>query len=1316
MEHWPKGAIMVIVYQAVFKHDLGANELLLTRTLPDGSQDTTHVDVEDINRLEKDCRDFRWNESQNLSVEIGKKLFALLNGDKQTLMRAIEEADNHGECLHVHITPEGPTSNLPFEILFQTDFLVPSKVHLVRRVSNWGWKRTPQSENRPLRVLFMACSPEGLFPVLDFEKEEEAIYEVTEDLPIEMDVEDTGSLGGLGDQVAQKQYDVVHLSGHADIGRDGMPFFWMEDEEGLPKKVTPTELCEKLDLNLPRLLFLSGCRTGETPRHVAAVSLAHGLVAQLCSTVLGWGLPVSDRGASTAAKRLYFELSRGQDMLSAILAARRELYKAHKRVWPLLRLFSDGTPMTEPLIRKGQKRQPKPRDLQYTYLRNSQVKVLTKGFVGRRRQIQRGLRCLRKDRDEVGLLLHGTGGLGKSCLAGKLCERLKDHTLVIIHGQLNVITFSGALKDAFLRARDEEGLKILAEKQEMPDRILRLSTSTFQKRNYLVLLDDFEQNMIGIEEGTPTVSTPAAEILEPLLRYLPYAGKMSHLVITSRYLFGHTVDGTDLIQRHLESVGLTSFRAADERKKITELEHIDSYPDAGVRHLLVKAGRGNPRLMEALNTLLEELKDLDIGPLLLAIRDEQEEFVQNLILRRILEKQPRAFQHFLRRTAVYRLPVLKKAIGLVSTDLHDWPPYIDRAVHLSLMEQDRTSKCSSFYWVTPLLRENIFEELTRKAKEECHRSAVSYFKAVLSDSSDYAPVMAFELIEHALTSGLNRDAIEEAGRLLSYLRKSLMYKQAKSYGSAILQRISQPVRDASFARVLFELGWIHCDLGDATNAIEYYEQALSIDKEVYGDRHPSVARILGNLGLAWNDLGDAQNAIEYYEHALSIDKEVYGDRHPSVAASLSNLGTAWRDLGDAQKAIEYYERALSIDKEVYGERHPRLATILGSLGVAWYDIGDAQNAIAYYEQALSIDKEVYGDRHPGVAINLSNLGEAWRELGDAQKAIAYYEQALSIDKEVYGDRHPSVARILGNLGLAWHDLGDSEKAIAHYDQALSIDKEVYGDRHPSVATDLSNLGGAWRKLGDAQKAIAYFEQALSIDKEVYGDKHPNVATRLDNLGAAWSDLGDAQKAIAYGEQALSIKKEIYGERHPSVATGLNNLGFAWYKLGDNQKVIAYFEQALSIDKEVYGERHPSVATILGNLGEAWGDLGDAKKAIEYYEQALSIGKEVYGERHPSVATTLGNLGGAWYDLGDAHKAIAYFEQALSIDKEVYGDRHPSVATDLGNLGSAWGGLGDAKNAIEYYEQALSIGKEVYGEKHPMVQQLREGIESLKRTE
>ena len=1070
---------MSVTYQAEFHYTKEKEDLSLTRTLPDGTQDTSPVNLDEIHQLEDQTRDFKWNKSPDLSRQIGKQLFSILNGDRQTLLRALKEANEYKETLQLIVKAEGPASNLPFELLYHNDFLVPSQIHLIRRVSDRGIKTMPKPDNRPLKILFVACSAWDTSPELAFEKEEDTIFEVTKNLPVEIDVEDTGSLEGLGEMLETAEYDVVHITGHADIDKEGKPIFWMEDDEGLAMPVKPAQLWKKLSLNLPGLVFLSGCRTGEAPEHAAAISFAHHLVSGHVSTVLGWGLPVSDVGASLAAKTLYHDLSRGKNLLDAVLRTRYELYSHYPTDWSLLRLFSDGSPLHVPLVAKGQKKRLKPRELLYTFLENSQVKVLEKGFIGRRRQIQLGLRCLRSDSEKIGLLLHGTGGLGKSCLAGKFCNRFNDHTLIIVHGGINAVTFHEALKDAFIRANDDEGSKRLEAQEEMPDKIRGLCSSAFQKRNYLILLDDFEKNMPECEEGVLDISPEAVPILETLLKYLPYSGKMTQLIITSRYTFSLTFDGKDLIRERLEHIGLTSFRDADERKKVSELNNIASYPDPKIKHQLIEAGRGNPRLMESLNALVGEVKD--VTSLLSKAKGKQDEFVQELVLRQLLESQPEAFQTLLRRSSVYRLPVLKDGIGFVSEGLTDWESAAEKAVQLSLMEEDSTRNVR--YWVSPLLREDIFAELQAEEQKQCHEVAVSYYRDLLQASAGlYDPVSGAELIEHALKSGQNDIAIEEAGaRFLPYLRNTLAYREALTQGDKILSYIAEPKSDDKHSKFMYELGWIYQDTGDALQAIEYYEQALSIDKEVYGDRHPNVATMLNNIGSAWDALGEPKKALEYYEQALGIDKEVYGDRHPEVATMLNNIGGAWKALGEPKKALEYYEQALSIDKEVHGDRHPNVATTLNNIGLACDALGESKKALEYYEQALSIGKKVYGDRHPNVAATLNNIGLAWHALGEPKKALGYYEQALSIDKEVYGDRHPNVATMLSNIGMAWDALGEPKKALEYYTQALSIDKEVYGERHPNVAIRLNNIGLAWDALGGAEEG-ARLLRAGAIDR------------------------------------------------------------------------------------------------------------------------------------------------------------------------------------------------------------------------------------------
>ena len=74
-------------------------------------------------------------------------------------------------------------------------------------------------------------------------------------------------------------------------------------------------------------------------------------------------------------------------------------------------------------------------------------------------------------------------------------------------------------------------------------------------------------------------------------------------------------------------------------------------------------------------------------------------------------------------------------------------------------------------------------------------------------------------------------------------------------------------------------------------------------------------------------LGEARKAIEFYEQALIIDREI-GDRRYE-GNSQGNLGNAYAALGEARKAIEFYEQALIIAREIgdrRGEGNLRWAT------------------------------------------------------------------------------------------------------------------------------------------------------------------------------------------------------------------------------------------------------------------------------------------------------------------------------------------------------------------------------------------------------
>lgn len=996
-------------------------------------------------------------EQPEYQLSIGEKLFRFLDGDARHLQRALDEANKQGESLSLHLRACQQTADWPFELLaHEGKFLVPYELHLVRRVSDWGAKKEIPLRDRQLKLLFMACSALDVKPELDFEREEEAIFQITEKLAINMEVEDSGSLEGLRGHLQQEQYDVVHLSGHAGIDENGRPYFIMEDETGGAQQVFPDELWnDGLIENPPRLLFLSGCRTGEAPDSGAAVSFARMLVGNHhIPAVLGWGRSVADEQANHAEKMLYHELSRGRTILDAVQRARYELTQMFQfgadTAWPLLRLFSSGMPL-DAVVAKGQQPRPKPRQMVHIHLKQSKVQVLAEGFVGRRRQMQTSLRALRQDFDKVGVLLLGTGGLGKSCLAGKICERFSDHTLIIVHGKLNTITLKAALERAFIVSQDEKGQQILTQKEEMIKKLADLCVTSFKEKNYLLLLDDFEQNLEGFAKGDPgSLMLEAVDLMKALLHWLPSCGQMTQLIITSRYEFSLTERDQDLVTERLEKIWLTSFLETERRKKARELKNILDYADQAIMRHLLAGGLGNPLLMERVDELVGRMTAGDVPRLLKAIMDEKEEFIHKNMIRELLQRVRDELARFLRRFSIYRCPVSLEGAAQIAekSDPEKIEGLLHKGMSLSLIEHDQARQT---YQLTPLLREELFSNL--KDTQSCHQAAFAYYKKVCETRQVFDPILVEEWIFHALGCGEEKTASDQGGRLVKHLREHLEFKESRRVGLWLLERKIQQSSNKYDAFLLNETALTLKNLGEYQEAVKYYDHALDIDRSVYGESHYIIARDLNNLGSAWLSFGEPAKALDYFEQALRIVREFNGDKHPGIAGTtLNNLGSAWSGKGDYDKAVDYFEQALINWDKVYGEKHPNVAITLNNLGAACNASGNQKEAVEYYKQALSIDRSVYGNTHPEVAADLNNLGENCYDKKDYNKAIEYCKEALSIWRKIYGEMHPNAAATLVNLGKVYLALEQKEKAKKYFEKAYVIFKEMLGAEHPHTTS------------------------------------------------------------------------------------------------------------------------------------------------------------------------------------------------------------------------------------------------------------------------
>ena len=607
---------------------------------------------------------------------LGAELYRWLDGPTERWLQAAQ-GRQHPMLLYVDV--EERLRGLPWELLFDEGYLAvhPARPVMPLRAASERDSGERMAANRPLRVLFMASSPLGVEPVLDFEGEESVILDAAAGR-VEVVVEESGSLTGLAERLSwfgPGYFDVLHLSGHGLIGSAG-PLFVMENAEGQRADASAEQIAAAAQGVWPGLVFVSGCYTAGSSEAGLVASMAEALVDAGASAVLGWALPVGDVAASRLAAMLYRKLGGGAGIPEAITAARRALFEGRSTYWHLLRLYADRSKLggvVTPLGSRGRVRL-RSRAASTLFLdAEGRVKVADRGsFVGRRRELQTLLRVLRPEDSAEGpqlVLLHGMGGQGKSSLAARLLDRIgathADHAVWV--GKIDQLSVEGLTQRLTLADADvdQEVNDLLGrESVQLADRLRFVLDGPLANTPCMFVFDDFEDgNLEPNGLGGYRCAAEALQVLQAFGTAIARTGSPSRVVITSRYDFP--------LPAALQVVrqGIGQLQGADLEKKLRLTENLGptSTIDQPVRERAIAAAAGIPRLLERLDSLVGmDLGDLDAR--FAAIEAEQVEYREELLLQQLLDVQPSGVRRAIALAAIYEIAVPAEAILALSPD------------------------------------------------------------------------------------------------------------------------------------------------------------------------------------------------------------------------------------------------------------------------------------------------------------------------------------------------------------------------------------------------------------------------------------------------------------------------------------------------------------------------------------------------------------------------------------------------------------------------------------------------------------------------
>ena len=921
---------------------------------------------------------------------VGRRLYEWLDGPSE---RWLEKLRQGNDRIAIHIAVETPLRTLPWELLNDSaGFLCTNPLRPFTPVRRVRSSRQPtERRNRPLRLLFMACSPEDVKPVLAYEKEESLIWEATQRQPIEMVVEESGSLAGLAERVDgnnEGHFDVFHLTGHAAV-RDGVPVFIMESEIGLAEAVTANELAQTFGGRWPRLVFLSGCKTAQSPDSGAIPSFCEAMVMAGAPAVLGWARPVRDKQASVAAAELYRNLGIGKRIDESVVHARQQLFVSRLDNWHLLQLYADATPLSEivtPLNTPDRNRVSYRKAHEVFWDAGAKTEVCPRElFVGRRRLIQRCLKALRSlpgESDQYeGILLYGMAGVGKSSLAARLCERLPQYTRIVWAGKVDLVAFLQALGS---QIEDAEALKALKSELPLTTRLRKLFSGHLKTQSVLFIFDDFEDNLHRTEDGGRILDPETLDVLTSLLKAIREAGSNSRVLVTSRYQF--PLPGP----ARLLAESLESMRGAELERKLEQLPKIASLlsKNSPLWQRANELSGGNPRLLKNINDVLPQTGQNQEEALSALVEQSADQFRQEASLPELIGQQSEEGRRTLALIATYELPIKRSALEAVANhtlvDRH-----LDHMVALGLVERgfDHLFQAERFL-ISAVVRPLLAPVLSDQDRNEACRLAMNHlYETKRTEGGRPDPTSLWEIHRLALLAQEKEIAAETC-----HIISSLLLTQA---ACSTVERICRHTLTlGKDYRVLHAMSVAELRLGKTKMAREHAEQALAqcpspappVDKETTTRR----IEIMHILACIWAQQGEIDSAINQWRQALDLANEI-GDDHTKTSM-LDQMAHYLAQQGNVEEALNLWDQSIKLNERI-GNKYG-LAATLHNMANTIDMSGDREKAMVLWTRSLKL-KEQIGDI-PGQIVTLGSMADVLADESEYERAGKVLDQVAKL--------------------------------------------------------------------------------------------------------------------------------------------------------------------------------------------------------------------------------------------------------------------------------------------------------------------------------
>lgn len=163
-------------------------------------------------------------------------------------------------------------------------------------------------------------------------------------------------------------------------------------------------------------------------------------------------------------------------------------------------------------------------------------------------------------------------------------------------------------------------------------------------------------------------------------------------------------------------------------------------------------------------------------------------------------------------------------------------------------------------------------------------------------------------------------------------------------------------RNLTVSRLYMSLAASRSEMGDLKPALDDIDLAMRIQMNLFDFEgvYPGLVEVYDLYGRLLEEKGDTGQAVQYYQDAIDLALESFGENHPVTAAAYTAMGTYCYRHGEYEAGRELLAQAVEIRKNILADNHPDSAEIYYHLALTQEALGLRTEAVSNLMHALDI--------------------------------------------------------------------------------------------------------------------------------------------------------------------------------------------------------------------------------------------------------------------------------------------------------------------------------------------------------------------------